>query len=457
MKIICFTIAIFFYKNFLFCAPTQQEIKKYFTKIFAETDYKKNKESYPESYLFEKINKLDYKKAKLFIKDKSKIKDLSDNEIYNYLIHRFKTNKTIHNNIFYEIKQRYKNSSINNPNYNNIKHNLAIIYYFENNNLKTFMHLYELAKNNHAKSQYVLSLLYKYSYFIIPHKLPIIILKENNLAKSIKWMRKAKKNNYSFAKKYLAQIKHIKNKTNKDFLKLYNLFKDNNIKNKNNDIKQIIKKSKYKKFILKDYKYNKGVYYYAEKKYTKAFTFFYNLAKNNHPQSQYFLAKVYNKAFRDAKLIFSSKKELENDNLVFLTKKESNKYLKYMNKSANNSYSFAKYKMGLIHEKNRNFVHALIYFIGAKKHPLAELKVAEYYEEGIGVEQDLFQSFFYYKKAAKHQNVEAFNKLFHFYSQGFGTMKDNSKALYWFKKYSLSLEKSFYSQQLLLAKKFNSY
>lgn len=439
MKIIYFTIAIFLYNNFLFCAPTQEEIKKYFTEIFTEIDCKKNKESYSGSYLFEEINKLDYKKAKLFIKDKNKIKDLSDNEIYNYLIYRFKANKTINNNIFYEIKQRYKNSSINNPNYNNIKHNLAIIYYFGNNYLKLFMHLYELAKNNHAKSQYTLSLLYKFSYFITPYKLPIVVLKENNLAKSAKWMIKAKENNYSFASEYL---KYIKYNNEKSFFNLYKLIKQNDIKNKNIDIKEIIKNSKYKKLISKkNYKYNKAIYYYIVKKHSKAFVIFYNLAKNNHPQSQYFLAKVYNKAIQEAKLIFSSKKELENTNLVYLSKKETNKYLKYMNKAANNSYSFAKYKIGLIYEKNKNFVHALIYFIGAKNHPLAELKVAKYYEEGIGVEQDFFQSFLYYKKAAKHQNIEAFNKLFHFYSQGFGKTKNNNKALYWLKKISLSKER----------------
>ena len=451
MKIIYVIFALLFSNN-LFCAPSEQEIKEFFTKLFAEIDAKKdNDNDFIQFYPYEKINKSDFKNVKLALKNKDLLEKLSNNDIHNYISYNFYNKKIISKNIINETKKRYKN----NPNNDDCKYNIAIINYFNKNYLKAFIYLYDLAKKNYIRAQYSLSLIYKISYFFMPYSLTKMRLKEKNLIKSVKWFLKAKENNYQPSIEYLECIKFMKTKSNKNFLSLYKNIKNNKFLIKKNKIREIILSSKYGKFFIDknndiSFKFNKGLYKYNQKKYVKSFMYFYDLAKNNHPQAQYFLAKTYKKAIIQANIIFCSKKESEEP--IDFADKNTSKYQKYMNKSANNNYSPAKYKIGLQFEKDNNYTMALIYFIGAKNQPLAQLKAATYYENALGVEKDLLQSFFYYKKAAQYNNVEAYHKLYVIYTDGLGVPKNNSKALYCLKKFATSINNNH-----MLAVKYKSY
>ena len=179
MKIIYVIFALLFSNN-LFCAPSEQEIKEFFTKLFAEIDAKKdNDNDFIQFYPYEKINKSDFKNVKLALKNKDLLEKLSNNDIHNYISYNFYNKKIISKNIINETKKRYKN----NPNNDDCKYNIAIINYFNKNYLKAFIYLYDLAKKNYIRAQYSLSLIYKISYFFMPYSLTKMRLKEKNLIK----------------------------------------------------------------------------------------------------------------------------------------------------------------------------------------------------------------------------------------------------------------------------------
>lgn len=66
-------------------------------------------------------------------------------------------------------------------------------------------------------------------------------------------------------------------------------------------------------------------------------------------------------------------------------------------------------------------------------YPLAECQVGYFYLEGIGVQKDYAQAFYWTERAAAHGDWDAQYNLAQMYEQGIGTDKDMEKAVFWYK------------------------
>lgn len=72
-------------------------------------------------------------------------------------------------------------------------------------------------------------------------------------------------------------------------------------------------------------------------------------------------------------------------------------------------------------------------------YPLAECQVGYFYHEGLGVKQDLEQSFYWTKRGAEHGDWDAqYNLALWFYEPGVVVEQDLEKAGEWYVKAALS-------------------
>ena len=84
--------------------------------------------------------------------------------------------------------------------------------------------------------------------------------------------------------------------------------------------------------------------------------------------------------------------------------------------------------------------------LAKKGYPLAECQVGYFYYEGLGVQKDLKQAFFWTQKAAEHGDRDGQCNLAWFYEEAIGVGRDMEKAKYWYsqaalQKHDLAIEK----------------
>ena len=84
--------------------------------------------------------------------------------------------------------------------------------------------------------------------------------------------------------------------------------------------------------------------------------------------------------------------------------------------------------------------------LAQKGYPLAECQVGYFYYEGLGVEPDVEQAFFWTERAARHGDRDGQYNLGWFYEEGVGRPADREQACEWFRKaalqrHELALEK----------------
>lgn len=70
-------------------------------------------------------------------------------------------------------------------------------------------------------------------------------------------------------------------------------------------------------------------------------------------------------------------------------------------------------------------------------YPLAECQVGYFYYEGLGIERDLSQAFYWTKRAAEHGDRDAQCNLAWFYEDAIVVSKDMEKAKYWYRQAAL--------------------
>ena len=75
--------------------------------------------------------------------------------------------------------------------------------------------------------------------------------------------------------------------------------------------------------------------------------------------------------------------------------------------------------------------------IAKQGYPLAECQVGYFYLEGIGVEKNLEQAFYWTRRAAEHGDRDAQYNLAEFYANGLFVRKDLDLAKEWYKKAAL--------------------
>ena len=66
-------------------------------------------------------------------------------------------------------------------------------------------------------------------------------------------------------------------------------------------------------------------------------------------------------------------------------------------------------------------------------YPLAECQVGYFYYDGLGVEKDLEQAWYWTQRAADHGDRDGQCNLAWFYEEGIGTEPDLDQAKYWYK------------------------
>lgn len=86
------------------------------------------------------------------------------------------------------------------------------------------------------------------------------------------------------------------------------------------------------------------------------------------------------------------------------------------------------------------------YELAEKGYPLAECQVGYFYLEGLGVDKDISQAFYWTERAAQHGDWDAQCNLAWFYEEGIGVEADLEKAKEWYRraalqKHDLALEK----------------
>ena len=74
-------------------------------------------------------------------------------------------------------------------------------------------------------------------------------------------------------------------------------------------------------------------------------------------------------------------------------------------------------------------------------YPLAECQVGYFYLNGLGVEKNEEQAFFWSKRSAEHGDWDAQYNLATFYERGVGTSPDMEKARHWYRQAALQQHK----------------
>ena len=119
---------------------------------------------------------------------------------------------------------------------------------------------------------------------------------------------------------------------------------------------------------------------------------------------------------------------------------ENAKY--YLTKSSNSGNFRATNDLGVVYEKMELYKEALhLYMLAAcTGNAIAIYNVANMFENGMGVKQNLNTAFTMYKYSAQRGYTMAYKKLAKFYHFGIGRDKDESKTIYYLTK-GMELEK----------------
>ncbi len=434
------TILILFLFSFNIYSVSQEIIQDFLDeieKLISVEENKNKKSDLVDSYDL-KTN-FYYTSTEYLLFDKNNLSNATNNELQGYIVASFENQKNISKKIFLELKSRNKLISIDSTEYNIIKFNLGISYYFTKKYLKVFYYIYQAAKNGYPQAQYTLSRAYKRGYFSsinINHS----ILRHKNPLKSVKWAFRSKEAGFPPAINYINLLENNNKNIEKEFVNSCKIIKNKNkqMDNKNINIREKIYDSKYKSFfrvgLLKDDSmFNSGLSYLLDKNYLKAFVCFYQLSKSNSndAETSYFISKVYHKAYDSIKKTFFTQEELWSDKFSISDKKH-----KYLKKAAKNNLAIAQYKLGIRYENKNIFKKAIKYFLSGalQRHPASQFKIATFYFDGIYVKQDQKKGISYFKKSAKNGYTEAQKKLITIYLKGLGVKKSEKQAFYWLKK-----------------------
>lgn len=103
-----------------------------------------------------------------------------------------------------------------------------------------------------------------------------------------------------------------------------------------------------------------------------------------------------------------------------------NKELKDVVRVAKNNGAESKYLAGISFEKEEKYREAFRWFLESANdgHIEAQIKIGDYYANGIFIKQDFQKSVLWYTRASTYGNTEALIKLANLYREGLGTDKD---------------------------------
>ena len=107
-----------------------------------------------------------------------------------------------------------------------------------------------------------------------------------------------------------------------------------------------------------------------------------------------------------------------------------NKELKDVVRVAKNNGAESKYLAGISFEKEEKYREAFRWFLESANdgHIEAQIKIGDYYSNGIFIKQDFQKSVLWYTRASTYGNTEALVKLANLYREGLGTDKDMKLA-----------------------------
>lgn len=106
------------------------------------------------------------------------------------------------------------------------------------------------------------------------------------------------------------------------------------------------------------------------------------------------------------------------------------KELKDVVNVANNNGAESKYLAGISFEKEEKYREAFRWFLESANdgHIEAQIKIGDYYANGIFIKQDFQKSVLWYTRASTYGNTEALIKLANLYREGLGTERDPKLA-----------------------------
>ena len=115
---------------------------------------------------------------------------------------------------------------------------------------------------------------------------------------------------------------------------------------------------------------------------------------------------------------------------------------RYLRKSIDDGNFDAANDLGVIYERNDMYKQAMgLYKIaGCAGHATATHNVANLYEKGLGVKQDLIKARKYYEYSAKLGYALAYKKLAKLYLYGIGVEKDQTKSIFYLEQ-GMKIEK----------------
>lgn len=165
--------------------------------------------------------------------------------------------------------------------------------------------------------------------------------------------------------------------------------------------------------------YRKGKMAYEAGRYDESLGRFKHASRKGHAEAEYYIAKLYN-----GKLEVNDKK-----------------YLKWLEKSAENGYADAQLKLGYAHGKGN---HGLVidekeafkwYMLSAEQgNEVALYNVGVYYYYGYGVDIDYDEAFNWYSESAKLGYTKAEFQVGYMYHTGKGVEQDYFAAKTWYEK-----------------------
>lgn len=107
-----------------------------------------------------------------------------------------------------------------------------------------------------------------------------------------------------------------------------------------------------------------------------------------------------------------------------------NKELKDVVRVAKNNGAESKYLAGISFEKEEKYREAFRWFLESANdgHIEAQIKIGDYYANGVFIKQDFQKSVLWYTRASTYGNTEALIKLADLYREGLGTERDMKLA-----------------------------
>ena len=136
------TILILFLFSFNIYSVSQEIIQDFLDeieKLISVEENKNKKSDLVDSYDL-KTN-FYYTSTEYLLFDKNNLSNATNNELQGYIVASFENQKNISKKIFLELKSRNKLISIDSTEYNIIKFNLGISYYFTKKYLKVFYYI----------------------------------------------------------------------------------------------------------------------------------------------------------------------------------------------------------------------------------------------------------------------------------------------------------------------------